>query len=95
MRFLTTVIAFDSITGDKEIAALRQLFIKKIKAIRDSGKLIEGGAFVDARGGFLLLDVDSAAELQELLAPLHDVAHIQARAINMFDDLGKLLKKLG
>ena len=88
MRFHVTVIAFDSIHGEAEVEALRQLVGKKIQEIQQSGKLISGGSFVDARGGYFVVDVDSATELFKLLVPLHDGTHIEAHPVISFESLG-------
>ena len=49
---------------------------------------MSGGAFVDARGGYFVLDVDSVTELFKLLVPLHDVCHIETHPVMSFEDLG-------
>ncbi len=88
MRFHVTVVSFDSITGKAEVEALQQTVGQKIQEIQQSGKLVSGGAFVDARGGYFVVDVDSATELLKLLSPLHDVCHIETHPIMSFEDLG-------
>ena len=88
MRFHVTVISFDSIHGEAAVQETRQLIGQKIQEIQQSGKLVSGGAFVDARGGYVVLDVDSAIELFKLLVPIHDVAHIETHPVMSFEDLG-------
>ena len=43
--------------------------------------MAESGVFVDDRAGFVLLNADSADELFELIAGLHDVAKIEAHRL--------------
>ena len=88
MRFHVTIISFDSIHGEAAVQETRQLVGKKIQEIQQSGKLVSGGAFIDARGGYFVVDVDSATELLKLLSPLHDVCHIETHPVMSFEDLG-------
>ena len=88
MRFHVTVLSFDSITSKAEVEALQQTVGQKIQEIQQSGKLVSGGAFVDARGGYFVVDVDSATELFKLLVPMHDVAHIETHPLISFESLG-------
>ncbi len=88
MRFHVTVVSFDSITGKAEVEALQQTVGQKIQEIQQSGKLMSGGSFVDARGGYFVVDVDSATELFKLLVPLHDGTHIEAHPVISFESLG-------
>ena len=88
MRFHVTVMSFEGITGDAEVEALQQLVGQKIQEIQQSGKLISGGSFVEARGGYFVLDIDSATELLKLLTPLHDVTHIETHPVISFESLG-------
>lgn len=94
MRFLVTAKAFDTITREDEVLRIRQVFGEKVRQICTSGNMIEGGVFVDARGCFFLLDVDTATKLYELLSPLHDFCKIEIHPIDTFEFLEKLFKKL-
>ncbi len=88
MRFHVTVISFESIHGEAAVQETRQLVGKKIQEIQRSGKLVSGGAFIDARGGYFVVDVDSATELFKLLVPIHDVCHIETHPLISFESLG-------
>jgi len=92
MRFLVTATAFETIVTPEAIRRLREVFVKKVRQISGSGKLVEGGHIVARRSGFFLLDVDSADELMELLLPLHDVCRIEAHVVESFEELGKALE---
>ena len=95
MRFLVIVKAFDTVTGEQDVKRLRQIAGEKAQELTKSGKLIESGNFVDARGGFWLLDVDSATELWELLFPAHELCHIEMHPIQSWEELGKGFEKFG
>lgn len=94
MRFLVTAKAFDTITREDEVLRIRQVFGEKVQQICTSNNMIEGGVFVDARGCFFLLDVDTATKLYELLSPLHDFCKIEIHPVDTFEFLEKLFKKL-
>ncbi len=93
MRFLVRAVAYDSIIEPETVERLRGVFLRKIREISQSGKLVEGGHIVNLRGAFLLLDVDSAAELNRLLLPLHDICRIEAEVVESFEELGKALEE--
>lgn len=92
MRFLVTATAYETIVTPDAIQRLRETFLAKVREIRRSGKLIEGGHFVTDRAGFFLLDVARAEELFELLIPLQDFCRVEARMVQSFDELEKRLE---
>lgn len=94
MRFLVLIKTFDTVTSEQDKKRLRQIAGEKAQEIAKSGKLIEGGNFVDARAGFWLINVDSATELWELLFPIHDFCHIETHPIQSWEELGEGFKKL-
>ena len=93
MRFLVIIKAFDTITSEQDLKRLRQMAGEKEQELAKSGKLIEGGNFVDARAGFWLLDADSATELWELVFPAHELCHIEMHPIQSWEELKKGFKK--
>ncbi len=95
MRFLVIAKVFDTIASEQEEKRAKQIVVEKIQKLTNSGKLIEGGNFVDARAGFWLLDVASAPELWELLYPLHKCYHIETHPIQSWEELGKGFEKFG
>ncbi|MFQ5568707.1 MAG: muconolactone Delta-isomerase family protein [Rhodothermales bacterium] len=88
MRFHVTVLAFDTIMDEETIQALRQVFGQKVAELQQSGSLVEGGVFLEKRGGFFVLDVDSATHLFKLLAPLNDYGRIEVHPLISFETLG-------
>ena len=96
MRVLVKAEAFETITRNDEIMALRAAFASKIQQIRGSGKLVEGGIFADDRGGAFILDVASHTELFDLLAPeIVDAMRVECRPLVSFDDLFDMFSKHG
>ena len=93
MRLLVTLKNFENIIDPESIQRLRQIVGKKMQEILGSGKVIESGVFSDARGGFFLLEVDSAVELTRLLFPMHDFCHIETHPVYSFEELGQLFSE--
>jgi hypothetical protein len=79
---------FDTIYEREEVLALRQVVGRQIQQIQQSGKLKEFRAFSDARGGFMLVDIDSPAELRNLLgSPMLDQFHIETHPVITLEEL--------
>jgi len=93
MRLLITLKNFETIIKPDDVKRLREMIGKKMQEIQDSGKLIESGVFADDRGAFLLVDVESASELTQLLFPLHDVCRIETHPVYSFEELSKLFSQ--
>jgi hypothetical protein len=94
MRYLVTVKASCTLSEEKEAQQVRHTCGEKFKELRNAGKLIEGGLFVDAPGGFFLLDVDTPSELFRLLAPLQESCEIETLATTSSEGLEELAKTL-
>ncbi len=94
MRFFVKAEVFESIVRDDDIARARHAFAKKVKQIRESGKLVEGGVLADGRGGVFILDVESERELLGLIAPeMVDHCRVETHPLVSFDDLIELFKR--
>jgi hypothetical protein len=93
MRILITFEVFESVTGDDEVKRIREAAGSQIQQIQNSGKLVEGGMFGDMRGGFLLLDIDKASDLYELLGgALLDTCRVESHPILSFKELGEFFE---
>jgi hypothetical protein len=94
MRFFVKFEVFDSVTGDAEVMRVREAAGKQIQFIQDSGKLVEGGMFGDKRCGFLLLDIDAASDIYELLGgAILDNCQIECHPVLSFRELGEFFQK--
>lgn len=81
---------FDTIHDREDVVALRQSIGKEMQRIQQSGKLKEFRAFSDARGGFMLVDINSAGDLRELLGfTLLDHFHIETRPVTTAEQLAE------
>jgi len=93
MRILITFEVFETVKGDDDVRLLRKVVGKQIQQVQNSGKLVEGGIFGDRRGGFLLLDIDEASDLYELLGgALLDNCRVESHPVLSFNELGEFFK---
>ncbi len=85
---------FDTIYDREDVLALRQTAGSHIQQIQESGKVKEFRAFSDARGGFMLVDIDSPVELRDLLgAPLLDHFHIETHPVITAEELADFFER--
>jgi hypothetical protein len=81
---------FDTIYDREDVLALRQAVGREIQRIQQSGKLKELRAFSDARGGFMLVDINSAGELRELIGlTMLDHFHIETHPVTTAEELAE------
>ena len=85
---------FDTIYDREDVLALRQAVGRELQRIQQSGKLKELRAFSDARGGFMLVDVDSAGELRELIGlTILDHFHTETHLVTTAEELAELFER--
>jgi hypothetical protein len=85
---------FDTIYDREDVLALRQAAGRHIQQIQESGKVKEFRAFSDARGGFMLVDIDSPVELRDLLgAPMLDHFHIETHPVITAEELADFFER--
>ena len=94
MRVLVTFEVFDTIVGDSEERRVREAAGTTLQEAVASDKVVESGVFGDARGGFLLVEVDTGAELQELLGPgILQNCHLETHPIVSVEELGAYFER--
>ena len=85
---------FDTIYDREDVLALRQAVGRQIQHIQQSGKVKELRIFSDARGGFMLVDIDSPQELFELFgAALIDHFHIETHPVRTVEELVEFFER--
>ena len=95
MRFHISVELRPTITRPEEVLAVRHAIGRQIAKISASGKMIDGGIYADARGGFFILDIDSPVEIMQLMAPAaHDYCSITCHPLATFEELGQVFEML-
>ena len=85
----------ETITDREEVMALQQLSAKQLQELMQSGKVRASGFFADARGGFFVLEVDSAEELFEVFAPVIDRIRIETHPLITAERLGEFFQQQG
>ncbi|MBI4249108.1 MAG: hypothetical protein HY611_06365 [Elusimicrobia bacterium] len=94
MQVFVKFEVFNTITDRQQILELRQLMGTQLRNIELSKKLKIGNIFADARGGFLLLDVQSNEEVFQLLGSvIIDHCHVETHPVITFQQLGDFFKK--
>ncbi len=88
MKFLVTIKVFDTIQNKADLERQAQAVKEQIQKIINSGKLVQGGQFADARGHFFLIDVNDEKELLQLLGRgLLDSCKVESHPMVSFEDL--------
>lgn len=105
MRLLVSITVYDEIVSEDDVLRARKVFAESWRKMLDSGKVECSGIYGNARGGFLVVDVDSAEDLWSFPVPsLLDYAHVEVhpvmdteRFMGMFKELmsGSDMKKGG
>ena len=93
MKFHVTVRTFDHITGENQIARLRENIGQKIRQFKESGKMIDGAVFIDKRGAYFIFDCDSEEELFRLLTPMQDHSHIELHPLVSFETMQNFFER--
>ena len=85
---------FDTIHQQEDVLALRQAVGRQLQQIQGSGKVKETRAFSDVRGGFMLVEVDSPAELRDLLGgAMIDHFHIETHPVTTVEELAEFFER--
>ena len=85
---------FDTIYDREDVLALRQAVGRQLQQIQQSGKVKELRPFADARGGFMLVDVDSPAELRNLFGgAMLDHFHIETHPVTTVEELAEFFER--
>jgi len=85
---------FDTIYDREDVLALRQAVGQNMQRFQQSGKVKEFRAFSDARGGFMLVDIDSGGELRELLGiTMLDHFHIETHPVTTAEELAEFFEQ--
>jgi muconolactone delta-isomerase len=85
---------FDTITDREQVLRVRQVVGAQFQRIQESGKVKAMRIFADARGGFILLDLDSPEELFDLLgAPIFDHFHVETHPVISVEKLAEFFER--
>ena len=93
MKLHATFTVYGSITDGDSIPRLRQIAGEMVQRVVGSGKAESVGIFPGIRGGYCVLNVDSAEELMELVGDAHEVFEVNWRPVVSPETLGDFFEK--
>ncbi len=93
MQFFVEFEVFDTVIRDEDINRVRERFGKQLQKIMVSGKMVANGFFPERRGGYLILNVDSADEVIELLGIMIEYFRIKIHPVLPLEKLPELFGK--
>lgn len=93
MRFFVRIPELDRALYESRKPGIREEFLFILYALKQSGRLVEGGLMADERGGFLLMEADSWLDQENFLDALFDSRqfHVESHPILELDEAVKLL----
>ena len=94
MRLFVKFVALDSIHGPEDVE-VRKAVGEQLQKIIASGKMESGGSFGDGRAGYMVLNVNSGAELRELIGlPYTANYNIESHPLMTFEEVLGFFKKI-
>ena len=83
----------ETITDHEKVMELRQVSARSLQQVMESGKVRASGVFADSRGGFFVVEVDSAEELFDLFVPVLDYIRIETHPLTTVEKLGEFFER--
>ena len=81
MKFLLTFQPFETLTQE-QVMPIGVVFVEGLRQLGNSPKVKDWGIFGNRRGGYFILEVDSAEEIAETLGPeVMDNGYVETYAI--------------
>ena len=93
MKLFVELEVFETVIKDEDITRVRERFGTQLRKIMASGKMESSGFFAEKRGGFLILNVDSAEEVVELLGIMIECFHIKVHPVMPLEKVPELFGK--
>ena len=83
----------ETITDRGKVMEVRQDSARGMQQVFESGKVVANGMFADARGGFFVLEVDSAEELFDMFASGLDYLRIETHPLMSVEKLQEFFER--
>ncbi len=93
MRLFVEFEVFETFIGDEGITLVRERFGTQLQKIIASGKMVSSGFFAERREGYLILNVDSAEEVVELLGIMIEYFQIKVHPVMPLEKVPELFSK--
>jgi hypothetical protein len=95
MKFLVTFEIFETLTQE-DIKELRAGFGPGIQQITQAPQTVDMGFFADARGGYLILEIEDSIDFYKLLGPeIFDNARVTVHPLAAPDVVGQVFAEWG
>jgi hypothetical protein len=95
MQVLVLFEVFHTIVEPERLRQAIEATHKQLQFMLESGKVVSSGAFSQKRGGFVILNVDSSAELLRFLAPgFSDNCRIEVQPILSWEEQNTIIQQL-
>ncbi len=92
MRIIANFRVYQSITDRDAIPRLRHLAGEMVQRFMETGNVESAGIIPGIRGGFIVLNVDSAEELLELVGDAHEVFDVSFDPTVPIETLGEFFQ---
>ena len=93
MRFLIEIIVRDNFEP-ANAQPTQKTVGETLGNIMKSGKVVTGGNYSDERGGFFIMDFDSAVEMKRLFHPIQDICKMTVHPFVSLEEGAALLQEL-
>ena len=93
MQLFIELEVFDTVVKDEDIRHVRNVFGKQMQKITASGKMDANGFFTEKRGGYMILNINSAEEVAELLGPMLEFFHFKVHPVMPLEKVPELFGK--
>jgi len=93
MRIFANFEVYRTITDKDAIPRLRQIAGETVQRIMGSEKVENAGIFPGKRGGYFVLNVDSAEELMELIGNGHEIFNVTWNPVVSPETLGEFFQQ--
>lgn len=91
MEIFVRFTVFESINEPAAVERVRAIGQEQIQRLQKSGNLVDARVFADQRGGYMLLDVEDGAELQELIGlDMADHYDIETHPTTSLEEISRL-----
>jgi uncharacterized protein YciI len=83
----------ETITDREKVMEVRQVSARALQPVFESGKVVADGVFADARGGFVVLEANSAEEIFDMFAPVIDYLRMETHPLMSVEKLQEFFER--
>ncbi|HVZ79896.1 MAG TPA: DUF3303 family protein [bacterium] len=96
MRFLIHIPDLDGFLYERHCRDDLSQALERFQALRATGLLLDGGLFADDRGGFLVMEGENQAQVEEVLSSFFDLDRValQVHPVVSLGQIGSLFQEI-